>query len=195
MDQRISIELRGLYTDAGLAARMHSHRLLRRTNGWWMHGMRHIPELTNILIHYAKTTRHVPFLSHVTRLHSDFQIKCDSMKLLTDMKTNIKHAVYSSYEFDTSRAPDSISRNASRAQALLAKTTFVYRVRLIASHLQSTEHRHMILRILTLARASPHVIHIDTLSSRKLLIKRGSRTRTTSALSSMNISTLSHSKS
>jgi hypothetical protein len=61
MDQRISIEPPGLYTDARLAARMHSHRLLRRTNGWWMHGMRHIPELTHILIHYAKMTRHVSF--------------------------------------------------------------------------------------------------------------------------------------
>jgi hypothetical protein len=63
------------------------------------------------------------------------------MELLTDMKSKIKHAVDSLYEFDTSRAPDSISRNVSRAQALLAKTTFVYRVRLIASHLQPTEYR------------------------------------------------------
>jgi hypothetical protein len=61
MDQRKSIEPPGLYTDAGLAARMHSHRLLRRTNGWWMRGMRHVPELTHILIHYAKTKRHVSF--------------------------------------------------------------------------------------------------------------------------------------
>jgi hypothetical protein len=55
------------------------------------------------------------------------------MKLLIDIKTKIKLAVETSYEFDTSRTPDSISRNASRAQALLAKTTFIYRVRLIAS--------------------------------------------------------------
>jgi Domain of unknown function (DUF6532) len=99
------------------------------------------------------------FLSHVAQLNSDFQIKCDSMKLLADMKTMIKHAVDSSYGFGTSRAPDSISRNASRAQALLAKTTFIYRVRLVASHLQPTEHR-MVHRISTLASA--HVIHIDT---------------------------------
>jgi hypothetical protein len=33
MDQRISIEPLGLYTDAGLAARMHSRRLLPRTIG------------------------------------------------------------------------------------------------------------------------------------------------------------------
>jgi len=61
------------------------------------------------------------------------QFTCSSMKFLTDMKTKIKHAVEYSYEFDTSQAPDSISRNASRAQALLADTTFIYQVRLIAS--------------------------------------------------------------
>ena len=33
LDQTRSIELPGLYTDAGLAAWMHSHRLLHRTNG------------------------------------------------------------------------------------------------------------------------------------------------------------------
>jgi hypothetical protein len=100
------------------------------------------------------------FLSRMAQLHLDFQFKCSSMKLLNEMKTKIKSAVESSYEFDTSRAPDSISRNTSRAQALLAKATFIYRVRLIASHLQPTEHRHMVHRISTLAGA--HVIHIDT---------------------------------
>jgi len=160
MDQRISTEPPGLYTDAGLAARKHSHRLLRRKNGWWMRGMRPVLELTHTLIYYAKTKRHVSFLSHAPRLHSDFQIKCESMKFFADMKTNIKHAVDSAYEFDTSRSADSISRNVRRAQALLAKTTFIYRVRLIASHLQPTDHSHMVHRISTLASA--HVIHIDT---------------------------------
>ena len=95
------------------------------------------------------------------QLHSDFQIKCDSMKLLTDMKTKIKHAVDSSYEFETSRAPDSIGRNASRAQALLASTTFIYRVHLIVSYLKSLKStKHMVHRISTLATS--HVIHIDT---------------------------------
>ena len=75
------------------------------------------------------------FLSHVTRLHLDFQIKYHSMELLTDLKTKTKSAVESSYEFDSSRAPQSISRNASRAQALLADTTFIYRVYLIVSHM------------------------------------------------------------
>jgi hypothetical protein len=82
------------------------------------------------------------------------------MKLLNDMKTNIKSAVESSYEFDTSRASESISRNASRAQALLAETTFIYRVYLILFHLNPTEHRHMGYRSSILAGA--HVIHIYT---------------------------------
>ena len=64
-----------------------------------------------------------PFLLLMTQPHKDFQFKCSSMKFLDDMKTKIKSAVVSSYEFDTSRAPDSIRRNASRAQALLAETT------------------------------------------------------------------------
>ena len=55
--------------------------------------------------------------------------------LLTDIKTGTKHAVQSLYEFSTSRAPDSIGHNASRAQALLTNMTFVYRVRLIESSL------------------------------------------------------------
>ncbi|KAI0274559.1 hypothetical protein BGY98DRAFT_992554 [Russula aff. rugulosa BPL654] len=49
------------------------------------------------------------------------------MKFLRYMKMKIKSVVESSYEFDTSRAPDSISRNTVRAQALLANTTFIYR--------------------------------------------------------------------
>ncbi|KAF8506729.1 hypothetical protein F5888DRAFT_1644820, partial [Russula emetica] len=49
------------------------------------------------------------------------------MTFLTDVKTKIKHVVEFSYEFDTSKAPNSISRNVHRAQALLAKSTFIYR--------------------------------------------------------------------
>jgi hypothetical protein len=82
------------------------------------------------------------------------------MKLLNDMKTKIKSAVESSYEFDTSRDSQSISHNASRAQALLAETTFIYRVYLIVLHLYPTEHRHMGYRSSILAGA--YVIHIDT---------------------------------
>ena len=73
------------------------------------------------------------FWSHVAWLHSNFQIKCDSMRFLTDIKTKIKHVVQYSFEFNTSKASDSISHNASLAQALLAKTSFIFRVRLIAS--------------------------------------------------------------
>ena len=75
------------------------------------------------------------FLSHMAQLHVSFQFKCSSMKLLDDMKTKTKSAVESSYEFDSSQAPQSISRNASRAQALLAETTFIYLVYLIILHL------------------------------------------------------------
>ena len=82
------------------------------------------------------------------------------MKLLNYMKMKAESAVIFSYEFDTSQAPNSIGRNASRAQALLARAAFIYRVRRIASHLQSTEHGNMIHRISTLASA--HVIHINT---------------------------------
>ncbi len=72
------------------------------------------------------------FLSHIAQqLHLDFQFKCTSMELLNDMKTKTKSVVESSYEFDTSQAPGSISHNASRAQGLLAETTFIYRVYLI----------------------------------------------------------------
>ena len=63
----------------------------------------------------------------------DFQFKCGSVKLLDDMKTKTKSVVESSYQFDTSHASKSIGRNSSRAQALLANTTFIYRVRLIVS--------------------------------------------------------------
>jgi hypothetical protein len=71
----------------------------------------------------------------MAQLHLDFQVKCSSMKLLNDMKMKAKSAVESSYEFDTSQAPQSISRNTRRAQALLAETTFIYQVYIIVSHL------------------------------------------------------------
>jgi len=82
------------------------------------------------------------------------------MKLLDDMKAKIKFAVETLYGFDTSRDSESISRNASHAQALLAKATFIYRVYLIVLQLYPTEHSRMGYRSLILAGA--HVIHIDT---------------------------------
>ncbi|KAH9984994.1 hypothetical protein BJV77DRAFT_141797 [Russula vinacea] len=60
-------------------------------------------------------------------LRQDEEFVCSGMRLIADIKTKIKHAVESSYGFDTSRAPDIISRNTSRAQALLAEMTFIYR--------------------------------------------------------------------
>jgi hypothetical protein len=109
---------------------------------------------------YYQPKMYVSFFVTYGTASLDFQFKCSSMKFLRYMKMKIKSVVETSYEFDTSRAPDSISRNTGRAQALLANTTFIYRVRLIASHFQTTEHRHMVHRISTLAGA--HVFHIDT---------------------------------
>ena len=76
------------------------------------------------------------FLSHMAQLHLNFQlIKCSSMDLLKDMKTKIKYDVKTLYEFDCRQTPRSVSYNAYRAQALLAKKTFIYRVYLIVLHL------------------------------------------------------------
>ena len=71
-----------------------------------------------------------PFLSHASRINSDLQFVYDSLRFITDLKMNIMHAVESFYGFDTSQASESIGRNTSRAQALLTKMRFVYRVRL-----------------------------------------------------------------
>ncbi|KAH9984988.1 hypothetical protein BJV77DRAFT_1162251 [Russula vinacea] len=56
----------------------------------------------------------------------DEEFVISSLVFFTDIKADIKHAVESSYGFDTSRAPDIISRNASRAQTLLTNLTFIY---------------------------------------------------------------------
>ena len=71
-----------------------------------------------------------PFLLHAARINSDLQFVYDSLRFITDLKMNIMHAVESFYGFDTSQASESIGRNSSRAQALLTKMRFVYRVRL-----------------------------------------------------------------
>ena len=55
------------------------------------------------------------------------------MSFIADIKLKIMQAVETLYEFNTSQAPESIGRNATRAQALLTNMTFIYRVRLIAS--------------------------------------------------------------
>ncbi len=100
-----------------------------------MRGRKPVSEQRQIQIHYPKfkTKRHVSFLSHVARLNSDFQFTYSSMEFLTDMKMKIKPAVDSSYEFNTSKTLDSIGHNASRAEALLSKATFIYRV-CLSSH-------------------------------------------------------------
>jgi len=68
-----------------------------------------------------------------------------SITLLADMKMTVKHLVESLYGFDTSRAPDSISRNAGLAQALLTNMAFIYR----EPNFGATPHhpyRHPIIR-------------------------------------------------
>jgi Domain of unknown function (DUF6532) len=50
------------------------------------------------------------------------------MKVLHDMKMKIMHHIESFYGFDTSRAPEVISRNARHARALLTAMAFIYRV-------------------------------------------------------------------
>jgi hypothetical protein len=54
------------------------------------------------------------------------------MSFITEIKTSIMHSIETYYGFDTSRAPDSISYNASRAYRLLSEMTFIYRVRHIS---------------------------------------------------------------
>jgi hypothetical protein len=55
------------------------------------------------------------------------------MWYLTDLKMKIKSVVQSSYDFNPSMAPDSISGNVTRAQKLLTNMAFIYRVRCMAS--------------------------------------------------------------
>jgi hypothetical protein len=67
-------------------------------------------------------------MSNIAWLHVDIQFVDTSTILLSDMKMVMKHAVEALYGFNTSRAPDSISHNASHAQALLTSMSFIYRV-------------------------------------------------------------------
>jgi Domain of unknown function (DUF6532) len=59
------------------------------------------------------------------------------------MKAKIKHQVDMIYGFDTSHAPDRISRNAVLAQALLADLTFIYHVCPIASPSTPPSYHHL----------------------------------------------------
>ena len=114
------------------------------------------------------------------------------MKLLTDMKTKIKFAVDFAYEFDTSVAPDSISRNVTRAQALLAKTTFIYQVRLIAITICCGLRTVSVNR--TSTQGSIHDIHIDIPLSNRSSTSYGSITVMPTGLSFMSTSHPFHSK-
>ncbi|KAN0137443.1 hypothetical protein V8E53_004888 [Lactarius tabidus] len=51
-----------------------------------------------------------------------------NIKLFTETKKRVMHIVEAQYGFDTSHAPDSISRNATLSQALLSNMAFIYRV-------------------------------------------------------------------
>ncbi|KAH9970810.1 hypothetical protein BJV74DRAFT_255904 [Russula compacta] len=73
------------------------------------------------------------------------EVVTSSMTLLNDMKMRIMHAVMTSYGFNTSQAAHSISSNITCAQALLAKTTFIYR----ELNLDGTSHfpyRHPVIQ-------------------------------------------------
>ncbi|KAI9434408.1 hypothetical protein F5148DRAFT_1154795 [Russula earlei] len=72
----------------------------------------------------------------------------DGMKLLSDMKENIRHTVETSYRFD---ATESIGYNATRAKELLSEMAFIHGVRLSPSrrHLNGgTRHpyRHPLIQ-------------------------------------------------
>lgn len=73
----------------------------------------------------------------VAWLHANMQFVIASMTLIAAMKTKITHPVESLYGFNTSRAPESISKNAELAQGLLTDMTFIYRVRPIAITIDS----------------------------------------------------------
>jgi hypothetical protein len=60
--------------------------------------------------------------------HYFFQFAGDNMKLFTETKKRVIHIVEAQYGFDTSHAPDSISRNATLSQTLLSNMIFIYRV-------------------------------------------------------------------
>jgi len=60
------------------------------------------------------------------RLPYGKELACCNMHHITNIKAKIMHHVESLYRFDTSQAPDSISRNTRDAQALLNKVAFIY---------------------------------------------------------------------
>jgi len=84
--------------------------------------------------------------AHPSPSRQDEEFEYDNLRFITDVKTNIMHAVESLYGFDTSHASESIGRNASLAQALLTKTTFVYRELNIGTGNPHHPYRHPIIQ-------------------------------------------------
>ena len=109
--------------------------------------------------------------------HYFFQFSEGNMKLFTQTKKRVMHIVEVLYEFDTSHAPDSISRNATLSQALLSDMAFIYRVCPSLSPFLSpfTNYRPS-RRNLTLME--PITTHTDILHSKRLSTSRGFETRT-----------------
>ena len=104
--------------------------------------------------------------------HYFFQFSEGNMKLFTQTKKRVMHIVEAQYEFDTSHAPDSISRNATLSQALLSDMAFIYRV--CPSLSPFTNYRPS-RRNITLME--PVTTHTDTLHSKGLSTSLGFETR------------------
>lgn len=62
-------------------------------------------------------------------LDMNFQFTINSMILLSDMKTKLRHTVATLYQFDRNHTAESISYNADHAKELLTKMSFIYPVR------------------------------------------------------------------
>ena len=105
--------------------------------------------------------------------HYFFQFAEGNIKLFTQTKKRVMHIVEAQYEFDTSHAPDSISRNATLSQALLTNMAFIYRV--CPSLSPFTNHRPS-RRNLTLTE--PTITHTDIPPSKRLSTSHGFETRT-----------------
>ena len=114
--------------------------------------------------------------------HYFFQFTEGYIKLFTQTKKRVMHIVEVLYEFDTSHAPDSISRNASLSQALLSDMAFIYRV---CPSLSPFTNDRPSRRNITLME--PFTTHTDILHSKRLSTSRGFETRMMTGSFFMNI--------
>ena len=57
------------------------------------------------------------------------QFTVNSMAILSDMRTKLRRAVATQYEFDRNQTAESISYNVAHTEELLTKMAFIYRVR------------------------------------------------------------------